>query len=200
MGKSKIIVIEGPNGSGKSTQVSYVKQLLQSRRHSVKVLADKNTSVMKAVVDNHLFDQMDVYQKILFYNLCRSENLKSIEDTYDFYLYDRYFPSTFVYQQIPNSSDDTAYGLHERLENYYKIKPDLIVFLEGSPVNSYNRVVERDGLERYPFVAHENICNDYLEVKKSAFKYNCVSVDCDRSVEIVSNDICGHILSLKDNN
>ena len=84
MGKSKIIVIEGPNGSGKSTQVNYVKQLLQSRRYSVKILADKNTSVMKAVVDNHLLDQMDVYQKILFYNLCRSENLKSIEHTYDF--------------------------------------------------------------------------------------------------------------------
>ena len=200
MGKSKIIVIEGPNGSGKSTQVNYVKQLLQSRGYSVKVLADKNTSVMKAVVDNHLLDKMDVYQKILFYNLCRSENLKSIEYTYNFYLYDRYFPSTFVYQQIPNSSDDTAYGLHERLENYYKIKPDLIVFLEGSPINSYNRVVERDGLERYSSVAHKNICNEYVEVKKSAFKYNCVSVDCDRAVEIVSNDICGHILSLKDNN
>ena len=112
MGKSKIIVIEGPNGSGKSTQVNYVKQLLQLRGHSVKVLADKNTSVIKALVDNHLFEQMDVYQKILLYNLCRSENLKSIEYTYDFYLYDRYFPSTFVYQQIPNSSDDTAYGLH----------------------------------------------------------------------------------------
>ena len=65
MGKSKIIVIEGPNGSGKSTQVNYVKQLLQLRGHSVKVLADKNTSVMKTLVDNHLFEQMDVYQKIL---------------------------------------------------------------------------------------------------------------------------------------
>ena len=200
MGKSKIIVIEGPNGSGKSTQVNFVNQLLKARGHSVKVLAYKNTSVMKTLVDNHLFEQMDVYQKILLYNLCRSENLKSIEYTYDFYLYDRYFPSTFVYQQIPNSSDDTAYGLHERLEHYYKIKQDLIVFLEGSPINSYNRVVKRDGLERYPFLAHENICNNYLEVKKSAFKYNCVSVDCDRSVEVISNDICGHILSLKDSN
>ena len=200
MGKSKIIVIEGPNGSGKSTQVNYVKQLLQARGHSVKVLADKNTSVMKTLVDNHLFEQMDVYQRILLYNLCRSENLKSIEHTYDFYLYDRYFPSTFVYQQIPNSSDDTAYGLHERLEHYYKIKPDLIVFLKGSPINSYNRVVERDGLERYPFLTHENICNNYLEVKKSAFKYNCVSVDCDRAIKVIRNDICGHILSLKDSN
>ena len=200
MGKSKIIVLEGPKGSGKSTQVNCVKRLLQNRSYSVKVLADKNTSVMKAIVDNHLLEQMDVYQQILLYNLCRSEILKSIENAYDFYLYDRYSPSTFVYQKIPNSSDDTAYGLHERLENYYKIKPDLIIFLKGHPINSYNRVVNRDSLEKYPFVTHENICNDYLEVKKLFFKYNCLSVDCDHSVEVVSNDICDHILNLKDSN
>lgn len=197
MTKPKIIVLEGVNGCGKTTQINELKKHFSSRK--VLIVAEKNTRIMTAINAIGGIESFNQMTQALIYLACRSENLNQINNSdAEIVLYDRYFLSTCVYQNLVSSSLISLINL--AIESFSKLKPNLTIFLHLNSDASASRVIEREKsveLDKDRLVnAHNQIIDRYEQSIQRGCPNKIVKIDSMQPKENVTLGILKEVNAL----
>ena len=197
MSKPKIIVLEGVNGCGKTTQINSLKKYFSPRK--VLIVAEKNTRIMTAVNAIGGIESFNQMTQALIYLACRSENLSQINNSdAEIVLYDRYFLSTCVYQNLVSSGLISLINL--AIESFSKLKPNLTIFLHLNSDASASRVIEREKsveLNKDRLVdAHKQIIHRYEQSIQRGCPNKIVRIDSMQSKDKVTLDILKEVNDL----
>ena len=199
----RFITLEGGEGAGKSTQITRLKQLLESRSHRVVVTREPGGSpgaemVRKLLVEGPA-DRGDGHTEALLHFAARRDHLRATVwpalGKGAWVVSDRFADSTRAYQGY-------GYGIDlKMLERLYDIavgdfRPDLTVILDLPVETGLARAAARRGAEtRYeslPRDFHERVRAGFLEIARREPK-RCVVVDAGRSLEDVAAAIAAAV-------
>lgn len=205
-----IICIEGVDGCGKHTQSEKLYQFLQNKGYKCLLLSFPNyesqgsAPVKMYLSGEFIGEKLNPYQINSLFAVDRLTTLSKIDlSEYDFVIFDRYVPSSMIYQSYPFESDNQVDQFVEWVEmfEYDKLqlpKPDKVVFLdmpiEMSLMLSKQRNELKGGMKRDiheendELLIHAYNRAKYLANKQQWTIVNCGSVNL-KSVEEIHKEI-----------
>ena len=193
----KFIVIEGLDGSGQTTQVELIKEYLEKKGFGAIATKEPTPEVpIGTLIREILTKKYAVDPCTLQLLICtdRSEHVKKVINPSleqgKWVISDRYFYSTMAYGSM-DCDMDWLISINEKFP-----KPDLVVFIDTSPVTCLERIDEnRPGRE---FFEEEDKLIKIRENYNKVFKKfpDIKIVDGEKSIEEVSKQIKVHIDSL----
>lgn len=155
MSKGILISFEGGDGCGKSTQITRVKEYLESLGYTVLVKREPGGVRLGEEIRKMLLDPvnkgMELITELLLFNSSRHEHvMKAVKPAlkeYDFVILDRYYHSTLAYQ---------GYGRGIDLETVKQViaiavglvRPRLTIILDIDPSEGLLRAAKSSGLDR----------------------------------------------------
>ena len=195
--KPFIIEIEGTDRSGKETQSKAIKEQLENRGFTVKVIhfpryESRSTDPIKKYLGGEYGNLEDVsaYQASLLYAQDRLDftmcDYKDYAENYDILIFDRWVGSNLIHQSVKVNDWDkfSDYQFHYE---YFKLglpRPNITIFLD-MPVDlgkkiAKNRCNKIDGNNKQDI--HESnddyMCKCYEMAHNIANKYHWVTVKC----------------------
>jgi dTMP kinase len=214
------IVFDGSEGSGKSTQVTLLRQRLESLGQSVLLVRDPGTTrigeQIRAILLNPDHDEMAMRCEMLLYMAARaqmmSESILPALEQGKTVISDRFVSSTLAYQLGGDglTADEIRAVADIAIKNRW---PDLTLILDLPVGVSSARVkpkyllpfpqkvqeaaaqAVKDRIEQRPRAYHEKVRKNYLaQAKADPARYKVI--DADRPVEEVSEDIWSAVSSL----
>lgn len=202
--KGRFITFEGGEGTGKTTQIKMLAEYLQSK--GIEVILTKEPGgtpigqelrTMLCTGDKDKFDA--VAEALLYYADRRIHLQQKILPALaegKWVISDRFADSTMAYQY---------YGYNKRvpkqtLEELYKMTvgdfyPDMTIILDINPeiglarsmARNSTSVVKETRHESRGLEFHNNLRNGFLEIAKTASRYNVLNAD--KSIEELHGDI-----------
>lgn len=202
--KGRFITFEGGEGTGKTTQIKMLAEYLQSKGIEVVLTKEpggtpigQELRTMLCTGDKDKFDA--VAEALLYYADRRIHLQQKILPALaegKWVISDRFADSTMAYQY---------YGYNKRvpkqtLEELYKMTvgdfyPDMTVILDINPeiglarsmARNSTSVVKETRHESRGLEFHNNLRNGFLEIAKTASRYNVLNAD--KSIEELHGDI-----------
>ncbi|MEW6722880.1 MAG: dTMP kinase [Candidatus Micrarchaeota archaeon] len=186
-----LVVFEGIDGSGKETQIRLLKEALEGRGKTVKVL--KYPTKNYQMLNDFLEKKVAIEPKALFLLFLAdiAEDQKAVRKALaenDVVVLDRYVFSTIAYEC---NGIDHARG-RRIVEGMEYLKPDKIVLLDIDPETSQARKKKQKELDRYEEnIAYlEMVRSNYLRLLEERFLTpNWHKVDAGRPIEAVHAEI-----------
>ena len=196
------ITFEGGEGTGKTTIINYISKYLNDKGYSVVTTREPGGIDIAEQIRSIILDvkntKMDYRTEALLYAASRTQHLaeKVIPALKEnkIVLCDRYLDSSLVYQGI-------ARGLG--IDNVLKVNmfateymPNITFFIDVKPeicfkrLKDNNREMDRLDLENMDF--HNMVYEGYKTVAKM-YPNRIVSINGDRTVEEIINDVVKHI-------
>jgi len=196
--KGKFIVIEGIEGCGKGTQTKFLSDFLNKR--GVDVVTKKYPEYgfpIGDLINNWLYSKEYDFnpetQALLYFAdfIKDKEALENYLKSGKIVLSDRYFTATIVYQKIKGISLEKMLQLAKLFDLK---KPDLTIYIRISPETSFKRKMKQKGIEDMD--RHEkdktflnSLYENYEKMSKENIFCNWVTIDGERSIQEVSNDL-----------
>jgi thymidylate kinase len=187
---SKIVVIEGPDRVGKATQSLFLKRRLEAAGYTATIIevpikTNFAYHVVYWMLRNGLAKSLPkIFQWFQYYNrkVFQERDLPRLESTFDYIIMDRWSLSTTIYGEAAGVSKNFTKKLSDRLRRPFYT----FVLLGDSHKHVVEDVYEADGyLQRRVRELYEKWANQHPSV--------CSIIDCNRSREIISNEIW-HVL------
>jgi dTMP kinase len=199
------IVFDGSEGSGKTTQVTLLKQKLESLGRSVLLVRDPGTTrigeQIRAILLNPDHDEMAMRSEMLLYMAARaqmmSETILPALAQRKTVLSDRFVSSTLAYQLGGDNltADEIRAVADIAIQHRW---PDLTLILDMPVEASMARVRRaKDRIEQRPMAYHEQVRKNYLSQVSADPKHYKV-IDANRPVEQVQQEIWGAVSKMLD--
>ena len=196
------LVIEGPDGSGTTTQVDRLADFLRREGYSVKATTEPTDGEYGRVVKkmfNGEFFESDVSEQEKAERIAeefvkdRKQHQKQIKQDlryHDFVISDRYYHSTYAYQQTHGLSFEEIEKLHQDIIGDELEIPDLVIVLCVGADTGMERVSER-GKKKAIFES-ENFQKQVLKHYKKLdenFEEDFEYIDSEKTIDEVSGNI-----------
>lgn len=152
--KPRFITFEGGEGSGKSTQSKMLYEYLLSKE--VKVILTREvggTPEAEKIRDILLHSELSPLSELLLVMAARYEHINKVIisalSKKTWVICDRFIDSTACYQgQHPDITIRKIYQLHEEMMPL-SLMPDLTFFIDISPEIALQRIINRDGNNKF---------------------------------------------------
>ncbi len=201
--KGFFITIEGPEGAGKTTQISLLKEYLETKGYKVVLTREPGgtpiAESLRQILKYHDGDEViSDKAELLLFAAGRSQHITNVikpaVEKGQIILCDRFVDSTTAYQ---------GYARGQNLEklkmiNEYSIgdnMPILTLLLDLTTETSYKRTNKRidnegdvDRFETAGFAFHEKVRNGFLEIAHNAPKRVKI-IDADNNIENIHETI-----------
>lgn len=202
MKKGLFISIEGLDGSGKTTQVTHIKEYLESKNLNTLLLREPGGTSIGEKIREILLDaentEMDSIAEMLLYASSRAQIMaqKVIPalDSGTTVICDRFIDSSIAYQGYGRQLDiNEVYAV-----NYTAIRhilPDLTFFLDQHPNTSLRRRKEAskaDRLENEKMEFHNRVYKGYKELCEK-YPKRIIVLDASKSIEEIGEKITEQI-------
>lgn len=153
--KGKFIAFEGIDGSGKSTQMKALQKYLESLGKKVYITREPTDSPVGSLVHQCMTGRVQTDDRTIAL-LCAADRvdhlhnatngiIRKLEDGY-FVITDRYLFSSYAYQGVQAPLDWVIEINRTAAET---LKPDLNIYIDIDPAQSFSRVSKRLDRERY---------------------------------------------------
>jgi dTMP kinase len=203
MSTGLFIVFDGSEGSGKTTQVTLLKQRLESMGRSVLLVRDPGTTrigeQIRTILLNPDHDEMSMRCEMLLYMAARaqmmSETILPALAEGKTVLSDRFVSSTLAYQLGGDNltADEIRAVADIAIQHRW---PDLTLILDMPVEASMARVRRaKDRIEQRPMAYHEQVRRNYLSQVNADPKHYKV-IDANRAVEEVRQEVWGAVEKL----
>tara|TARA_Y100001968_G_scaffold292111_1_gene297040 strand:- start:13 stop:657 length:645 start_codon:yes stop_codon:yes gene_type:complete len=199
--KGKFIVLEGIDGCGKTTQIDELSKwlpssglmkknskLIKTREPGGSLLGEKLRSL---ILDNNKNNQPSPLAELLLYSADRAEHIAKIITpalkNENWVISDRFSDSTLAYQGYGRNID---ISIIKNIESFVcqGEKPDLTIFLEISPEESFlrrkNFIPDRMEAEGLKFL--EKVNEGFKLIAKEK---NWVTISASQNIKTISNQI-----------
>lgn len=220
MGKSRLIVIDGLDGSGKGTQVNRVKEWLESKGVTVRILdypnySEPSSTLVKMYLNGEISDtpdEINAFAASSFYAVDRYISyIQHWKDDYErgdiVFLANRYVSSNLIHQMAKLDRD--YWGDYEKWLYDYEFgklglpKPDMTIILDVPVDISQKLMAERYNGDENKKDLHESDL-DYLArchktlgcaiLQPCWYSIKCTENGVMRSQECITNDIISLIM------
>ena len=183
------IVLEGIDGVGKSSQIKMLKEYLEKKDISTKIIVEPTDSqigqlIRKELLKNEATEDIDQQMLALLFaadRLTLKKEILEAKNSHDkFIISDRSFYSSICYQNNPTVTTQWI-----RQVNLHTPQPDLTILLDLDEKESITRCEGVETFENREFL--EKTRQNYLNLLEK--EDNMQLVDASKSIEEVHEDI-----------
>jgi len=216
--RGKLIVIEGIDGCGKTTQVKMLKNRLSNKDNIHFTREYTDGPIGKLLRYTYLAGLRECDERVInmLYAADRLDHVTNNEDGMINFINngtnvisDRYYLSSMAYHSYMMHTKDEILDMmhHIIIMNRYVIdmlKPDLTIYIDLDPNVALSRMKSsREDLSVYETSEKLNrIHNTYniaINILRNKFNENIISVNGNRSIEEIHNDIYTHVCDMLNN-
>lgn len=209
--RGKLIVVEGSDGSGRSTQIELLKARLESEGHAVVTTGLKRSDLIGGGILSAK-ENLPLGQKTLalFYAADFADRLEHIVipsmEAGNIVLADRYIFTLMARSIVRGLSRKWSKDIFG-----FAIKPDLVFYLDVNPLELFHRTFQKYGaLDYYEAGADlgegKDLYDSFViyqaklasEFRKMEPAYGLISVDGNRSIPEVNEELQKRILEFLD--
>ena len=194
----KIISFEGIEGVGKSTQISLLKEYLESKKYLVEIYREPGSTITGEKIRDILLNnssQLSDKAELLLMFAARAEliNQKINKSKADFILFDRFYDASIAYQGYGRNLSKTF--INELTLFIECPVPNLSFLLDISVEEGFSRKTNdtKDRIESAGIEFFNNVRNGYLEIAKDK---RFVTIDASNNIQFIHKSIIKKIESL----
>ncbi len=190
MEKGVFIVLEGIDGCGKSTQSELLGKWLEKQGKKVRVTHEMTDGKIGTLLRKDYL-KPGVNYPAIDAMLFAADRIEHVEEKVrpslgrgDFVVSDRYYLSSLAYQNAQGLPLEWIYAV-----NKYAIKPDLSILIDVDPEVSIKRVSDSDKIKFEKLEFLKKVRDSYLKLLEFLENHNIKTVDGNKSVEEVHEEI-----------
>ncbi len=201
----RLVVLEGSDGVGRSTQIKLLRRWLEDEGYAVSDTGLARSTLTQGGIDEakrgHTLGPltMSLFYAADFADRLENQIIPALQAGF-VVLSDRYFYSVIARDCARGVDQEWARKLYG-----IALKPDLVLYLKASVPTLVSRLIHGRGLNYWEagmdihmadnlydsFVNYQTKLNEIFDGLTS--EYNFVPVDADRSVDLVFEELKGHI-------
>ena len=193
----KIISFEGIEGVGKSTQISLLKDYLESKGLTVTVLREPGSTITGESIRSILLDSkenLSEESELLLMFAARAQLIseKVLNNNVDVILFDRFYDASIAYQGFGRG---LSINFIKNLIDFTKCPtPDLTFLLDISVQDGFERKIAdiKDRIESSGDEFFNKVRNGYLEIANDQ-PGRIKIIDAMDSIEIIYEKIIKHV-------
>ncbi len=193
----KIISFEGIEGVGKSTQISLLKEYLESKKYLVEIYREPGSTntgeKIRDILLNNSNQLSDKTELLLMFS-ARSELINKIKTSKaDYILLDRFYDASIAYQGYGRNLSKTF--INELISFIDCPKPNLSFLLDISVEEGFSRKINdtKDRIESSGIEFFNKVRNGYLEIAQDK---RFITIDASNNVQSIHESIIENIQSL----
>ena len=193
----KIISFEGIEGVGKSTQISLLKEYLESKKYLVEIYREPGSTNTGEKIRDILLNnsnQLSGKTELLLMFSARSELINKIKTSKaDYILLDRFYDASIAYQGYGRNLSKTFINV---LISFIDCpKPNLSFLLDISVEEGFSRKINdtKDRIESSGIEFFNKVRNGYLEIAQDK---RFITIDASNNVQSIHESIIENIQSL----
>lgn len=203
--KNLFIALEGIDGSGKSTQTKLLTEQLTARGHKVYSTFEPTNNYIGKLIREILRGNAKADHRVIagLFVADRLDHLlneeygivKKLDEGYTVIM-DRYLFSSYAYQ---GAHMDIDWVIQANAMSAGILRPDANIFIDVSPEVSMHRVhTNRESVELFETLDSLKLVRaKYMEAfEKQKHLEHIVSINGDRQVEAIAEDIWGEVQSM----
>ena len=193
----KIISFEGIEGVGKSTQISLLKEYLESKKYLVEIYREPGSTNTGEKIRDILLNnsnQLSGKTELLLMFSARSELINKIKTSKaDYILLDRFYDASIAYQGYGRNLSKTF--INELISFIDCPKPNLSFLLDISVEEGFSRKINdtKDRIESSGIEFFNKVRNGYLEIAQDK---RFITIDASNNVQSIHESIIENIESL----
>ena len=193
----KIISFEGIEGVGKSTQISLLKEYLESKKYLVEIYREPGSTNTGEKIRDILLNnsnQLSGKTELLLMFSARSELINKIKTSKaDYILLDRFYDASIAYQGYGRNLSKTF--INELISFIDCPKPNLSFLLDISVEEGFSRKINdtKDRIESSGIEFFNKVRNGYLEIAQDK---RFITIDASNNVQSIHESIIKNIQSL----
>lgn len=193
----KIISFEGIEGVGKSTQISLLKEYLESKKYLVEIYREPGSTNTGEKIRDILLNnsnQLSGKTELLLMFSARSELINKIKTSKaDYILLDRFYDASIAYQGYGRNLSKTF--IDELISFIDCPKPNLSFLLDISVEEGFSRKINdtKDRIESSGIEFFNKVRNGYLEIAQDK---RFITIDASNNVQSIHESIIENIQSL----
>ena len=199
--EGKLIVVEGTDGVGRSTQVDLLRKFLEKSGYAVSDTGLRRSPLTQAGLDeakkgNTLSPiTLSLFYATDFVDRLENQIIPALKAGF-YVLSDRYFYSIVARKVVRGLNPDWARKIYG-----FALKPDLILYLKANIDTLVTRIVHGRGFDYWEsgmdILNESNVYDSFIKYQscmleqfdKLAKEYDFVTIDANRSVKDIFNDI-----------
>ncbi|MBR5360375.1 MAG: dTMP kinase [Lachnospiraceae bacterium] len=198
MGKGIFITMEGPDGSGKSTQISLLKEYLETEGYNVLITREPGGTVIseaiREIILNKDYTEMSSVTEMMLYASARAQLIAEVVgpalDNGTAVISDRFVDSSLVYQGMARGLGvETVYEINKVAIGKYM--PDVTFMLDLPAEVGIGRKKDQKELDRMELESlefHKKVAEGYRSLA-SRFPERIKTIDATLPID----EICGII-------
>ena len=193
----KIISFEGIEGVGKSTQISLLKEYLESKKYLVEIYREPGSTNTGEKIRDILLNnsnQLSGKTELLLMFSARSELINKIKTSKaDYILLDRFYDASIAYQGYGRNLSKTF--INELISFIDCPKPNLSFLLDISVEEGFSRKINdtKDRIESSGIEFFNKVRNGYLEIAQDK---RFITIDASNNIQSIHESIIENIQSL----
>ena len=193
----KIISFEGIEGVGKSTQISLLKEYLESKKYLVEIYREPGSTNTGEKIRDILLNnsnQLSGKTELLLMFSSRSELINKIKTSKaDYILLDRFYDASIAYQGNGRNLSKTF--IDELISFIDCPKPNLSFLLDISVEEGFSRKINdtKDRIESSGIEFFNKVRNGYLEIAQDK---RFITIDASNNIQSIHESIIENIQSL----
>ena len=193
----KIISFEGIEGVGNSTQISLLKEYLESKKYLVEIYREPGSTNTGEKIRDILLNnsnQLSGKTELLLMFSARSELINKIKTSKaDYILLDRFYDASIAYQGYGRNLSKTF--INELISFIDCPKPNLSFLLDISVEEGFSRKINdtKDRIESSGIEFFNKVRNGYLEIAQDK---RFITIDASNNVQSIHESIIENIQSL----
>ena len=193
----KIISFEGIEGVGISTQISLLKEYLESKKYLVEIYREPGSTNTGEKIRDILLNnsnQLSGKTELLLMFSARSELINKINTSKaDYILLDRFYDASIAYQGYGRNLSKTF--IDELISFIDCPKPNLSFLLDISVEEGFSRKINdtKDRIESSGIEFFNKVRNGYLEIAQDK---RFITIDASNNIQSIHESIIENIQSL----
>ncbi len=197
------ITFEGPDGSGKTTQIQELKKYLNENGYNAVITREPGGTPISEKIRTIILDkenrEMEALTEALLYAASRAQHVNELIHPAlkrgCTVICDRFVDSSIAYQGYGRKLGDAVKVMNEIAVG--DCVPDVTFLLKLNPAVGKARInaAELDRLESEQISYHNEVYQGYMALA-DRYPQRIICIDADRSIEMIQNEIRGHILDL----
>lgn len=204
----KLIVLEGTDGVGRSTQIALLRRYLEEQGYAVSDTGLRRSPLTQPGLDaaklGHTLGPltMSLFYATDFADRLENQIIPALRAGF-IVLSDRYFYSIIARDMVRGANPDWSRQVYG-----FALKPDLVLYLRADVPNLVSRIVHGRGFNYWEAGMDLGLANNLYDsfciyqesmvaqLDRMAREFNFVTVDANRPVQTVNDELRGHILNL----
>jgi dTMP kinase len=204
----KLIVLEGTDGVGRSSQIALLRRWLEDEGYAVSDTGLRRSALMQPGLDaakqGHTLGPltMSLFYATDFADRLENQIIPALKAGF-VVLSDRYFYSVVARDLVRGADPSWSRNVYG-----FALKPDLILYLKARVPTLISRIVHGRGFNYWEsgmdIRCADNLYDSFAvyqtrvieEFDKLADEYGFVTIDANRSIQVVFDDLRSHIITL----